>query len=516
MIFTTRSFLLFLAVFLALYIAILATARHRKDKKAVNNINLLTVSSSLIFYGWSQPQYILLLLVSGIVDFFAALWISRASSIFKKKAYLSLSIACNLGILFAFKYSDFALATLQDILNQTFVGAFLPSAVRSIQLEDFSMFKNVILPAGISFYTFQSMSYTIDVYRGLLSPTRSFLKFMSYLSFFPQLVAGPIERAAALLPQFNNIKLFKTQSAFKGFQLIAWGIFKKLVIADNIGKVVDQLYGTYIPGSGSFYNTVFAGAGFGLQIYMDFSAYSEIAVGLALILGFNIMVNFKQPYMRANIRDFWRSWNISLSQWFRDYIYIPLSKRLESLQLRKELIQTSGVLSVFAISGLWHGSGYTYIIWGLINGLAYIISIPLSLYKLDLWKKNKPLSILYGTIKYFCTLVIVCTSWIYFRSITVDQANSLIADSVKFSLVHLIEVKTLISSVLPSQDMLGVVAAIFVVFTVEFIIKDRAHATTVFDIQKSPYIKLFTFVILFFAVQVYGSRTDATFIYFKF
>ncbi len=516
MIFTTRSFLIFFTGFLALYFSILATARHRKDKNAVNKLNLLTLASSFVFYGWSQPQYILLLLVSGAVDFFAAKSISCTNSIFRKKIYLSLSIACNLGILFTFKYSDFALSTLQDFFDNTFIGMFLPSTVSSIRFEEFSIFKNVILPAGISFYTFQSMSYTIDVYRGLLVPTGNFFKFMTYLSFFPQLVAGPIERAAALLPQFDYIKKFKTESAISGFQLIAWGVFKKLVIADNIGKIVDQVYTNYVPGSGSFYKTLLAGAGFGIQIYMDFSAYSEIAVGLALILGFNIMVNFKQPYMRANIREFWRSWNISLSQWFRDYIYFPLSTRLENLKLRRELIQTSGVLSVFAISGLWHGSGYTFIIWGLINGLAYIVSVPLSVYKLDIWDKIWPLSIFYGGIKHFFTLIVVCISWIYFRSTSINQANSIIADSTKLSFSHLNEAKSLLGSVLPLQDLLGVVAALIIVFTVEFIIKDRAHAMTIFDIQKNPYTKLITFLILFFAIQAYGSTTDAAFIYFNF
>ena len=515
MIFTTRTFFIFFGVFLTLYFLALIAAPSRNNSTAIKATNLLILASSLTFYGYSQPGYILLLLLSGVIDFLAALSIFRSKFVYQKKLYLVISIACNLGILFAFKYSDFALTVVDDFLGSSFIGDLLPESLSSISFEQFSVFKNVILPAGISFYTFQSMSYTIDVYRGSLNPTTDLLRFLTYLSFFPQLVAGPIERAGSLLPQFDYIKTFNSDNATKGFQLIIWGAFKKLVIADNIGRLVDQLYANYVPGSGSIYKTIIAGAGFGIQIYMDFSAYSEIAVGLALIIGFKLMINFKQPYMRANIREFWRSWNISLSQWFRDYIYSPLSTRLMNRSFRRELAQTSGVLSVFAISGIWHGSGYPYIVWGLINGIAYVVSLPLSIYKLKIWTINPLMSRIYGIFKYLTTLSLVCLSWIYFRSSTVSQANHIIIDSLNFSFSDLKEAKKLILTI-PHQDLIGIVVAIILVFAVEFAVKDRPNSSSIFDLTKKPYAKLIMFLALIFGIQVYGTNTDAAFIYFNF
>lgn len=516
MIFTTRTFIIFFGILLVAFFALLLTSRDCKDSRIINLRNILILFSSLIFYGWSQPQYILLLLISGIVDFFAGLIIFKSISPIRKKLFLILSIVCNLGILFSFKYTYFALNILRDFLNTDFINAILPTFTPVIDLERYSIFKSIIIPAGISFYTFQSMSYTIDVFRGSLKPTKDFIKFMAYLSFFPQLIAGPIERASNLLPQFDFIKDFKLKDAIKGMQLISWGFFKKLVIADNVGYIVDNLYDFYDTSSGSLYKTIIAGTGFGIQIYMDFSGYSEIALGLALIIGFKLIVNFKKPYMKSNIREFWRCWNISLSLWFRDYIYYPISKKLENFKLKKELIQSSGILSVFAISGIWHGAGYNFLLWGLINGFAYLISVPLSIYKVSYWERHWFLAKLYGTVKYVTTLLIVCISWIYFRSSSIMQGNQILLGSRDASLNKLQECYLFLKNLMPSPDMIGIITAIIIVFYVEYLLKDRLNEMTIFDLQSRPWVKLLTFIVIILGIQIYGTKTEDIFIYFNF
>lgn len=338
--FNSITYLLFLLVTLAAYFALSRSARMA-----------LLVAASLAFYGaWSVPLTALIV-VSAIVDFAAAQAIDRASTQLRRKLWLIVSLTVNLGLLGFFKYSGF----FRD--NLAWALGWPPSDTLAI-----------VLPPGISFYTFQTMSYTIDVYRGTLRPTSSFLKFLLYVSFFPQLVAGPIERAGHLLTQFDHVirQRCSPYNLAVGGRMIVFGLFKKVCLADTCARLVDPVYAA--PGAFDAWTLVVATYAFALQIYFDFSAYSEVARGSARLFGVDLMRNFDQPYLSRNISDFWRRWHISLSTWFRDYVYLPLGgNRSGRLMTLRNL-----VITMF-LSGLWHGAAWNFVLWGLFHGLLLLL-----------------------------------------------------------------------------------------------------------------------------------------------
>ncbi|MGY5352960.1 MBOAT family O-acyltransferase [Wenyingzhuangia sp. IMCC45533] len=301
-----------------------------------------------------------------------------------------MSIIANIGLLFFFKYCNFFI--------NSFTAAF-PFLANSNSL--FSL--NIILPVGISFYTFQTLSYNIDVYRNKLKPTNDFIAFAAFVSFFPQLVAGPIERATHLLPQFLKNREFSSQLASTGVKLIAWGFFKKLVIADNASIIVDGIFSHYHTQTST--SLIVGSILFAFQIYGDFSGYSDIAIGLARLFGFDLMTNFRFPYLSTNISEFWKRWHISLSTWFRDYLYIPLggSKTTKQKAIRNITI-------VFVASGFWHGANWTFLMWGVIHAILYI---PLFLGS----KLNLP-----NFLKSIWTFVIVTFAWVFFRAKNITTA----------------------------------------------------------------------------------------------
>jgi alginate O-acetyltransferase complex protein AlgI len=315
---------------------------------------LILIAASLIFYAaWSVPL-VSLIVISAIVDFTAAklLGACEREQTRERKLVLAVSLAVNLGLLGYFKYAGFFLDNLHAVFD-------LGPGARVV---------DVLLPPGISFYTFQTMSYTIDVYRGKIRPTTSFLRFFLYVSFFPQLIAGPIERAGHLLVQFDQAatRRFSVENLVSGAQMIIWGMFKKVVIADHCGRLVDRVYAD--PGVYDGWSALVATYAFALQIYCDFSAYSEIARGSARIFGVDLMRNFDQPYLTGNITDFWRRWHISLSNWFRDYVYIPLGGN------RRGKARTLANLTItMFLSGLWHGAAWTFVLWGLFHGLLLLL-----------------------------------------------------------------------------------------------------------------------------------------------
>ena len=336
----------------------------------------------------------------------------RKSSRKSRKKYLILSIVINLFLLFAFKYFNFFNDSLRGLFNYFNIFYGLPAF-------------DLLLPVGISFYTFQALSYSIDVYRGKRPPERSLGIFALYVSFFPQLVAGPIERSTRLLPQFFEKKEFDYQKVSSGLKIMAWGMFKKVVIADRLAVVVNRVYGSPEEFSGPA--ILIATFFFAYQIYCDFSGYSDIAIGTARVLGYDLMINFRRPYFAGSIRDFWRRWHISLSTWFRDYLYIPLGGS------RVKLFRyCTNLFIVFLICGLWHGANWTFIIWGALHGTYMIISaITASIRaKIVTLSGLSRAPYLHRIIKTTITFILVCFGWIFFRADSLNDAIYLINNSL--------------------------------------------------------------------------------------
>ncbi len=353
---------------------------------------IVLIAASLVFYAaWSIPLLGLIVL-SSLVDYVAGRKLGELDHATARKLVLGVSLALNLGLLGYFKYANFFLANIHELF---------PMEEGSAKVLD------IILPPGISFYTFQTMSYTIDVYRRKIEPTSSFLRFFLYVTFFPQLIAGPIERAGHLLVQFDHAaaRRFQVDNLVSGAQMIVWGTFKKVVIADHCGRVADQVYAD--PGIYDGWSALIATYAFTLQIYCDFSAYSEIARGSARIFGIDLMRNFDQPYLAGNISEFWRRWHISLSNWFRDYVYIPLG----GSQKGKSRTLANLTITMF-LSGLWHGAAWTFVVWGLLHGVLLLLN---ALVGKDL-RKRLPQGWLMRASFWLLTFHLVVIGWILFRA----------------------------------------------------------------------------------------------------
>ena len=350
------------------------------------------LGASYFFYASWKIEYLGLILFSTLIDYYVGLQIGDSKEKSKKKRWLYLSIFANLSILFVFKYYNFFIENATELLGFLGLNYVAPIA-------------NLLLPIGISFYTFQSMSYSIDVYNGKIEPEKNFGVFALYVSFFPQLVAGPIERANRLLPQLKKNYNFEYERVVSGLKQMLWGFFKKLVIADNLASIVDLIYSS--PGDYGGLLLLFGTYCFAFQIYCDFSGYSDIAIGAARVLGINLMENFNLPYLSKSIPEFWKRWHISLSEWFRDYVYIPLGGNRVSSSL---LI--FNIMAVFTISGLWHGANWTFIIWGGLHGLFY----------LAFRKYKKHIEKLPIFLTTFLTFQIVAFCWIFFRANSLADA----------------------------------------------------------------------------------------------
>ena len=367
------------------------------------------VAASFFFYGWWDWRFLFLILASGFIDYFGARGIARYPN--RRKLFLVLSILGNLGSLAVFKYSGFIAENIDHLTQLVGMETSLAENVPEFML---------LLPVGISFYTFQSMSYTIDVYRGMLKPTRSVLHFFAYLSLFPQLVAGPIVRARDLIPQLRQLRPTNELERWNGFKLIIIGFFKKMVLADNIAPLVNSGFANiHQTDNGPFWWMVMIG--FGFQIYFDFSGYSDIARGLAKWMGLHFRLNFNHPYHSRSLREFWGRWHISLSTWFRDYVYIPLGG---SNKGRWNAIIFMWITMV--VSGFWHGAAWTFIIWGALHAL-YI-----SLERMTHWPqilKRLPGG---GLISILITNVLVLVGWVFFRAESLGDAVKILADMFRW------------------------------------------------------------------------------------
>ncbi len=371
--------------------------------------NLLLLCSSYLFYGWWDVRFLFLILMVTAVSYLSGRALRRYDhSILRRRSVLWTTVVFSLGILFLFKYFDF--------FSESFA-----ALLRSIGMDADAVTLKLVLPVGISFYIFQSLSYTIDVYRRSIEPTRDTLAFFVFISFFPQLVAGPIERAADILPQFTRRREFDYGKAVEGMRLILWGLFKKMVVADNAAPVVNAIFSDFT-GVGTL-NLWIGAVLFSLQIYCDFSGYSDIAIGSARLFNVNLMRNFDKPYFSRSITEFWKKWHISLTSWFRDYVYIPLGGNR-----RGRGRTAANTFAVFLTSGLWHGANFTFIAWGLYHAVLFMPSLVTG--------EKKPKEAVTGprklppfseSIMMAVTFLLAAIGWVIFRAENLEDAFSYIA-----------------------------------------------------------------------------------------
>jgi alginate O-acetyltransferase complex protein AlgI len=396
MLFNSLEFAFFLPIVFLLYWFV----THRSLKLQ----NALLLLASYFFYGWWDWRFLSLIAFSSLVDYFVGLSLANAETRIKRRLLILVSILVNIGFLGFFKYFNF----FAESFAQAFTLLGDPLEISSLK---------IILPVGISFYTFQTLSYSIDIYRKKLTPTKDFVAFFAFVSFFPQLVAGPIERASNLLPQFQSKRNFKYHEAVDGCRQILWGLFKKIVIADNCAEFVNIIFED--PAAHSSSTLILGVILFSFQIYGDFSGYSDIAIGVARLFGFKLMRNFAYPYFSRNIGEFWRRWHITLSTWFRDYLYIPIGGSRGST-----LLQIRNIFIVFLVSGLWHGANWTFLCWGALHALFFI--------PLVLMKRNRTFlhsietkwlfpSLKEGLLIVF-TFSITSLSWVFFRAESVSES----------------------------------------------------------------------------------------------
>jgi len=447
--------------------------------------------ASYFFYGWWDWRFLFLIFISTLTDFVCGIKIHESDGIRKKK-FVIISVVINLGILGFFKYWNFFSDSLGSLLSQLGLHPGFPTL-------------HIILPVGISFYTFQTMTYSIDIYRGKLSPTYSFMDFALFVSFFPQLVAGPIERAGNLLPQIEGKRNFDQGRFLRGIELFFWGLFKKVFVADNLGIMVDRIYGNP-ESTGMEY--VIATWAFAFQIYGDFSGYTDMARGTAKCLGIELMHNFKQPYFAVNPSDLWRRWHISLSSWLRDYLYIPLGGN------RKGKIRTYiNLMITMLLGGLWHGAAWNFVIWGGYHGfLLWVHRLATGNTKMGV-PTNTSLGLY--MLKAFIMFQFTCLGWIFFRSQNLDQIGMILKEA--FSLSSLdggcgdMFAKLMFFCFLP--------LFIMVIKTLKEVRPDYFSKPPLFIFSswstQPLYVKSISYGVLTYLLCLYGAKTQS-FIYFQF
>lgn len=489
MLFNSLEFILFFILVVAIYFILPYRFRW-----------ILLLSSSYYFYGSWNAKYLILIIISTLIDYFAGIMMGKNQIKKKRKKYLALSLIANLGMLFVFKYFNFFMGSINNVF-----GAF------SLNFKGPSL--KLLLPVGISFYTFQTLSYTFDVYRGKREAEKHLGLFATYVAFFPQLVAGPIESSTHLLPQFKKKYDFDYTRTTTGLKLMLWGMFKKIVVADKTAIIVNNIYNNVENHSGL--SLLIASILFGVQIYCDFSAYSDIAIGSAKIMGFDLIENFKIPYYSKSISEFWRRWHISLGKWFKDYLYISLGgNKVSKYKYYRNL------MVVFLVSGLWHGASWNFVIWGALHGFYILAEI--------ITKKQR--EILYNfiglnkfptakkIIHISCTFSLVTFSWIFFRANTLKDALYIITHTFTN-----MESYITFNGIFQALDSLGVGQFQFLFTIFSIIIMEIFHlklrTKKIQDILKtrpiyirwSVYYMLMLWIIMF---GVFGNGPE--FIYFQF
>ena len=472
MLFNTLEYFLFLPITFFIYWAI----------KETKYQNIFILISSYVFYGWWDWRFLFLIFLSTVVDYFVAMRIEQTHKKKSKKLYLLISIIFNLSILGFFKYYNFFIDSWIELLSKI-----------GYQVTDVWTLK-IILPVGISFYTFQTMSYSLDVYRSEIKATKDFISFASFVSFFPQLVAGPIERASNLLPQILSKRKFDYKQSVNGLRLILWGLFKKVVIADSLSLLVTPIFENYTSLNGG--ELLLGLIYFSFQIYCDFSGYSDIAIGTAKMFGIELRSNFIFPYFSRDISEFWRRWHVSLSSWFRDYIYIPLggSKKGKWMTIRNIFI-------IFIISGFWHGANFTFIAWGLIHALLYLVIALRNKnrrYTTSIVAENGMTPSIKEIFQISITFFTVMISWVFFRSNTITD-----------SFLYLR--KIIIDFDIPISYSSGLVYVIFFIMCDWLNRKDERNPLNI----SSVYVRWTAYILMLLLILGHGGQKNE-FIYFQF
>lgn len=449
--------------------------------------NLLLVAVSYVFYGWWDWRFLSLILFSTIVDYSIGRLLKNEENKVKRKALLWISILVNLGFLGFFKYYNFFL--------DNFVTAF---SFFGTEINANSL--NIILPVGISFYTFQTLSYTIDVYRKKLEPTKNYIAFSAFVSFFPQLVAGPIERATNLLPQFYRKRSFDYLRAVDGMRQILWGLFKKMVIADNCAVIAAQIFGNSADMSGS--TLVLGAVFFTFQIYGDFSGYSDIAIGTSRLFGFDLKRNFAFPYFSRDIAEFWRRWHISLSTWFRDYLYIPLGGSYGGTWMK-----VRNTFIIFIVSGFWHGANWTFIVWGVLNAIYFL---PLLLTNknrknIGIVAQGRFLPTIRELLSILITFALTVFAWIFFRAENIGHAFDYITGIFSPSLFT-------------SPELIPNTLIILIIFfiLIEWIGRERQYAIAHLASSWPRVFRWSFYSLLIFLIGMFMPSEETPFIYFQF
>lgn len=483
MLFNSIHYILFLPIVVAAYF--LLPMRFRW---------MFLLAASYYFYMCWRVEYILLIIASTLTDYGCGLAMGRHETRIGRRKWLVLSLVINLGVLGAFKYSNFAIGNLNQLFEWVDVTTRLPEL-------------GLLLPIGISFYTFQTLSYSIDVYRGRRKPERHLGIFALYVAFFPQLVAGPIERSERLLPQFHQQHAFSYDRLRMGLLLIGAGFFQKLVIADQVAPYVDAVYGNL--GYYSSGTAVFATFLFAYQIFCDFAGYSSIAIGTAQIMGYDLMTNFRRPYFASSIPDFWRRWHISLSTWFRDYLYIPLGGNRVS-RWRHYV----NLMLVFTVSGLWHGANWTFAAWGALHG-SYMVATLLIGRRLHVEARTRAVAAIYRVVQSLVTFALVLTAWVFFRAQTIGDAMGILIDSGQDLLAG--NFSMLVKGPGLPMHEIHLTVALWAIVAMEaaHIFQTRWHLRE--TILRLPLpIRWTIYYVLLFSILVFGIVDGMEFIYFQF
>ncbi len=476
MIFNSVEFLLFILVVFFCYWFLF--------KNYLKGQNLFILFSSYVFYGWWDWRFLILICASTIVDYFIGIRIYYYERSKIRKFYLTLSIIFNVSLLIIFKYFNFFIDSWINFINYF---GYTGTEKNTI---------NIILPVGISFYTFQTMSYSIDIFYRKIKPTKDFISFASFVSFFPQLVAGPIERASNFLPQILSKRTFNYQKGVEGLRLILWGMFKKVVIADSLSIRVDYSFDNYqfLDGGVLLIGLIY----FSVQIYCDFSGYSDIAIGISKLFGFELISNFRFPYFSRNISEFWKRWHISLTSWFRDYIYIPLGGSKKG-----KYKAITNIFLIFTLSGLWHGANLTFVAWGFSH---FVLYLPLFIfgtnkkYANSIIAKNKWFLSFKEVIKISITFFSVSITWVFFRSRSITDSFEYLS-----LIVHKLSI--------PSDNLSGLFF-VMLFFTFEWFNREDERNPLNY---KNKYCRYITYLFIIYFIFAHFRLIDLKqFIYFQF
>ena len=494
MLFNSFEFLVFLPIFFILYWWVFDYLI-KEAKYQLLFQNLLVVAASYLFYGWWDWRFLVLIAFTSLCSFLSGIAIDKSSTKQLKTFWMVLNVVINLSILGVYKYYDFFVSSLASAFN--------------INAETHLL--HLVLPVGISFYTFQALSYSIDVYRKKMEPTRDIVSFFAFLSFFPQLVAGPIERATNLLPQFLKKRSFNYSKAVDGLRQMLWGMFKKVVVADNCAVFVDTIFGSVDAHNAS--TLAIAAVLFSFQIYCDFSGYSDIAIGLGKLFGIDLMRNFNVPYFSRDIAEFWRRWHISLTTWFRDYVYIPLggsrptgNQGIALGGFSKKAVVVRNTFIIFLLSGFWHGANWTFLLWGFFHAVLFLPLILLEKNRkyTNVVAEGRCLPSVKEFLQIVLTFILATLGWIIFRADNIDIVTSYFTRLFDYTLWGIPYLTNKVFIFIP----------LFIMICLEWIHRSSSHGLSL-EMVKNRFARYLIYFLLAFLILI-NMGPEQSFIYFQF